>query len=108
MSTLTDVANLPKRRYRTVNDLSDSLIKVVGLPIRYQKKLDRAERLVHLCNPIVRAYYALSLSHHRVMHNGSYKRCENSVCIESRKLIGAWGIDRKAMQSSKGRRSREK
>lgn len=108
MTTLHDIANLPKRRYRTVNDLSTSLIKVCGLPWQYQKRIDRAERMIHVCNPIVRAYRELSISYHRVMHNGIYRDCQNSVCIESRKLIGAWGIDRKAMQSGKGRRSRVK
>jgi len=108
MTTLHDVANLPKRRYRTVNDLSESLIKTHGLPWAYQKRIDRAERMIHACNPIVRAYMELSVVHHRVMHTGLYRMCQNEMCKESRKLISAWGIDRKAMQSGKVRRSRAK
>lgn len=103
MTTLKDVQNLPKRQYRTVNDLSISLIQVVGLPRRYQLRIERAERMIHLCNPIVRAYYSISRTHHNVSHDGPYQKCEHPTCIESKRLVSAWGVDRKAMQSGKSR-----
>lgn len=103
MSTLRDIQNLPKRRYRTINDLSRSLIKVCGLPHEYEKRIERAERMIHRCNPIVREYRSLAITYHRKIHNGLYRNCEQPECVQSMKLTSDWGIDRKAMQSGKTR-----
>lgn len=103
MKTLNEVKLIPPRRYRTVNDLSRSLIKVFGLPFEYEKRIARAERMIHRCNPIVREYRSLAITYHRKIHSGLYRNCEQPECIQSMKLTSAWGIDRKAMQSSKTR-----